>query len=103
MAAAGGDRARDRYAAAPPATLRIERLDALTVIHHRPSGLTHLVDSPVPELIALMHAAGAPMTLDALLDALGAAFELADPDPAALAGRLDELVAAGLVERQCAM
>ncbi|QDX24693.1 HPr-rel-A system PqqD family peptide chaperone [Sphingomonas suaedae] len=86
-----------RYRAASVATLRIEPLDALTLIYHRASGITHLVDSPVPELLAVLQAA--PLTLDATLAALTQAHDLIDPDRNALAARLDELVDAGLVER----
>lgn len=86
-----------RYRAAPAATLRIEPLDALTLIYHRASGITHIVDSPVPELLAAL-GEGA-LTLDETLAALVAAHDLADPDTASLAARLDELVEAGLVER----
>lgn len=85
-----------RYRAAPAATLRIEPLDALTLIYHRASGITHLVDSPVPELLELL---AEPLTPDQALAALGELFDLVDPDADALAARLDELVASGLVER----
>lgn len=87
----------DRYRAALAATLRIEPLDGLTVIFHRASGITHIVDSPVPELIAVLD--GAALSLDETLAALAAAHDLMDPDVAALAARLDELVEAGLAER----
>ena len=85
------------YRAAPPATLRIVPLDALTLIYHRSSGITHIVDSPVPEILAVLDEA--PATLDVLLARLAERFELADADRAALAARLGELVAAGLVAR----
>lgn len=86
-----------RFRAAPAATLRIEPLDALTLIYHRASGITHIVDSPVPELLDLL--TEAPLTLNPLLTAISERFDLVDPDAAALAARLDELVASGLVER----
>lgn len=85
-----------RYRAAPAATLRIEPLDALTLVYHRASGITHLVDSPVPELLDLL---AEPLTLDQALAVLAEQFDLVDPDRAALAARIDELVASGLVER----
>ena len=88
-----------RYRAAPAAALRIVPLDALTLIYHRASGLTHIVDAPVPEILALLQ--DAALSLDALLALLAERFELIDADPVALAARLDELVAAGLVERLC--
>ena len=85
------------YRAAPPATLRIVPLDALTLIYHRASGITHIVDAPVPEIIEALGEEA--LSIDTLLARLSERFELADADPMALAIRLDELVAAGLVER----
>ena len=85
-----------RYRAAPVATLRIVPLDVLTLVYHRASGITHVVDSPVPELIEVLGLNA--LTLDETLAALAAAHDLIDPDRDALAARLDELAAAGLVE-----
>lgn len=90
-----------RYRAALPVTLRIVPLDALTLIYHRASGITHIVDAPVPEILEVL--GDDALTLPALLERLAERYELGDPDPMALAVRLDELVAAGLVERLCAM
>lgn len=89
-----------RYRAAEPATLRIVPLDALTLVYHRSAGLTHVVDSPVPEILEAL--AEAPLSVADLLAVLEARFDLIDADPLALAVRLDELVGAGLVERLCA-
>ena len=89
-----------RYTAAAPATLRIVALDSLTVIYHRASGITHVVDSPVPEIL---EALTEPLDAPALLAILAERYDLVDADPLALAVRLDELVAAGLVERSCGM
>ena len=88
--------AQPRYVAAPAEALRIVPLDALTAIYHRASGITHLVESPVPELIALLRA---PLTVAALMERLETEFDLLDPDPAALADRLAELETIGLVAR----
>lgn len=85
------------YRAASPATMRIVPLDALTVIYHRASGITHIVDAPVPEILDALRSEA--MSLDALLAKLAGDYELVDADPAALAARLDELIVAGLVER----
>lgn len=88
---------RDRYRAAASATLRIVPLDELTVIYHRASGITHVVDAPVPEILdALGHE---PLSLEDLLAKLARDYELLDADPAALAARLGELIASGLVEQ----
>lgn len=86
-----------RYRAADPATLRIVPLDALTLIYHRSSGITHIVDAPVPEIIETL--GDEAMSVDALMVRLSERFDMPDADAMALAVRLDELVAAGLVER----
>ncbi|MDG2535827.1 HPr-rel-A system PqqD family peptide chaperone [Sphingomonas sp. HITSZ_GF] len=85
------------YRAARPETLRIVPLDALTLIYHRASGITHVVDAPVPEMLEAL--AGDDLSVDQLLARLSERYDLLDADPLALAIRLDELVQAGLVER----
>ncbi|RYY23511.1 MAG: HPr-rel-A system PqqD family peptide chaperone [Sphingomonadales bacterium] len=85
-----------QYRAALPETLRIVPLDALTLIYHRASGITHIVDAPVPEILTEL---AEPLDVDALLARLAEEYDLLDADPLALAVRLDELAAAGLVER----
>ena len=76
-------------------TLRIDWLDDFTLIYHRASGITHLLNAPAPEILATLGEAG--MTLAELTDTLAAEFDLPDLDAGALAARLDELVSAGLV------
>jgi len=83
------------YRMARPEDLRIAHLDSFMAIYHRSSGITHLVTAPAPEILAALGEAG--MTLAALRDTLDGDYELGDLDDAALAARLDELVAAGLV------
>ncbi|NIJ19356.1 PqqD family protein of HPr-rel-A system [Sphingomonas naasensis] len=90
-----------RFKTAAPETLRIVPLDALTLIYHRASGITHIVDSPVPEILAAL--APEPLAASDLMARLSERFDLVDADPLALAARLDELVATGLVERLCAI
>jgi PqqD family protein of HPr-rel-A system len=80
---------------ARPESLRIVQLDTFTAIYHRESGITHLLISPAPEILAALGEAG--LTRAALTAKLTAHYDLADFDDAALAERLDELVAAGLV------
>lgn len=87
------------YRGAASATLRIVPLDTLTVIYHRSSGITHVVDSPVPEILEML--GQEPLTAAALLDRMAFGFALVDGDLLALEARLEELVSAGLVERTC--
>ncbi|MGC6401741.1 HPr-rel-A system PqqD family peptide chaperone [Sphingomonas sp. FW199] len=86
-----------RYRAAPPETLLTVPLDALTAIHDRRSGQTHLVAAPVPELLEAL--GDGALDAAALLARLAEQFDLVDGDAAALAERLEELTATGLVER----
>ena len=76
-------------------TLRIDFLDDFTLVYHRASGITHLLNAPAPEILATLGEAG--MSLSALADALATEFDLPDLDAEALAARLDELASAGLV------
>jgi PqqD family protein of HPr-rel-A system len=84
------------YRAAPADALRVVPLDDFTLIFHRPSGLSHLVTAPAPEILDLL--GEGPLTRDALLAGLGERFDLGDGSAEALDARLGELVAAGLVE-----
>ena len=85
-----------RYRAPPPEALLTADLDAFTAVFHRPSGITHLLASPAPEILAVL--GDTPLDLVALLERLAERFALADADRDALAARLDELREAGLVE-----
>ncbi len=86
-----------RYRADPPAQRRAVALDsALTAIFHRPSATTHVVASPVPELLdALGEGPGDAATL---LERLAADHDL-DGGADELTAHLEELVVAGLVSR----
>lgn len=81
-----------RYRAPPADGLAIVSLDELVAVFHRASGITHLVTSPVPELLEAL--AGRWLTIDAL----EAEFDLVEGDRAGLAATLEELAIAGLVE-----
>lgn len=78
--------------------LPAEPLDALVAVFHRPSGTTHLLAPPAPEILDLLGREA--LTLDALLARMAADYALVDADPAALAERVEELVDAGLVQAQ---
>ena len=86
------------YRADPPALRRMIALDdGLILLFHRPSATTHVVAPPVPELLAALDEG--PATLTELLARLAARHELGDAGESALAERLEELAAAGLVAR----
>lgn len=84
-----------RYRADPPELLLAEPLDALVAVFHRPSGTTHLLAPPAPEILDLLGRAA--LDLAQLLARLADDYALVDADPAALAERVAELVEAGLV------
>ena len=87
------------YRAAPADALRIEPLGELTAIFDRRSIQTHLVVSPVPEILDAMGADAC--TPARLAERLAATFDLEGAEEAQpiLAERLSELAAMGLVER----
>nr|WP_311267142.1 HPr-rel-A system PqqD family peptide chaperone [Sphingobium sp. WCS2017Hpa-17] len=73
-------------------------LDDLTLFYHHRSGQTHMVISPVPEIMERM-ADGAPVTAQTMHDRLARDFELGPEADAVteIAAHLDALVALGLV------
>lgn len=77
--------------------MRLVELDGLTAIYHRRSGQTHIVSEPLPEILAALGRES--LTTAALLTRLT---ESADVSAGreALAARLAELEATGLVERR---
>lgn len=86
------------YAADPPGTLRTVDLDGLTLLYHRRSGLTHFLAAPAPQILAAL--AKGPADPATIVERIGADFEVEADDPAAaIAARLAELEAAGLVWR----
>ncbi|HJS12715.1 HPr-rel-A system PqqD family peptide chaperone [Sphingopyxis sp.] len=87
------------YRAAPADALRVEPLGELTAIFDRRSMQTHLVVSPMPEILGAMGAD--PCDAALLTSRLVATFDLDSENDARpiLAERLVELAAMGLVER----
>jgi PqqD family protein of HPr-rel-A system len=92
--------AAPRYRAAEAALLIVEPLDVFTAVFHRPSGVTHLLNEPAPQILEAL--GNEPLEMEALLARLEERYDLGDADgsgTALLCARLDELEAAGLVER----
>ncbi len=85
-----------RYRADPPEMLRRVELDGLTALFHVPSGMTHIVAPPAPQLLEARGAG--PADPDELAARLGESFHI-DGGAAEMEARLAELEAAGLVRR----
>ena len=86
------------YEADPPGTLRLVELEGLTFLYHRRSGLTHILAPPAPQILAAL--AAGPANAEQIAARIGADFQIEAEDPAAaMAARLAELEAAGLVWR----
>jgi PqqD family protein of HPr-rel-A system len=81
-----------------PEAVRAFELDGLTALFHRPSGMTHILAAPAPQILAAL--AGAPGDAAAIVERMAETFEVeAEDAEAAIAARLAELEAAGLVRR----
>ena len=83
------------YIADPASAVTRVALDGLTLLFHEPSGMTHIVASPAPEILDALQQG--PADAAELLRRLRARFEF-DGDEA-IHARLGELEAAGLVRR----
>jgi PqqD family protein of HPr-rel-A system len=71
-------------------------LEGLTLLFHERSGMTHILAPPSPQLLEVL--AQAPLDAEALLARLRERFEIDEASgAAAIAARLAELEAAGLV------
>jgi PqqD family protein of HPr-rel-A system len=73
-------------------------IDGMTLVFHRPSGTTHFLDSPVPEMLALL--AASPMDAARLTAALCARLGQGEDEEAlaVVEARLADLVGVGLVQ-----
>ena len=86
------------YRAAPASALRVEPLGDLTAIFDRRAMQTHLVVSPMPEILDAM--GEGPCNAAVLAARLALIFDIDKEDARPiLAERLAELAAMGLVER----
>ncbi|HEX8513715.1 MAG TPA: HPr-rel-A system PqqD family peptide chaperone [Allosphingosinicella sp.] len=86
------------YATDPPETMRMEQVEGLTLLYHRTSGLTHFLAPPAPQILDAL--ANGPASAAQIAARMAETFEIESDDPAAaIAARLAELEAAGLVWR----
>jgi PqqD family protein of HPr-rel-A system len=85
-----------RYIADLAAELKAVPLGGLTAIYQRPSGITHLLAPPAPQILEAL--AASPADEEGLLARIGERFDV-EGGGEALASRLAELEAAGLVRR----
>lgn len=83
-----------RWRAPDSAVLKSIWFDDISALYHRPSGQTHLLAEPVPQILAAL--GKETMTLAELLAALAKLHDM-EGDSAALTARLSELVASGLL------
>jgi PqqD family protein of HPr-rel-A system len=84
------------YIADPQDEVKAVPLDGLTAVFHRPSGNTHLLAPPAPQILEAL--AGSAADAEGLLVRIADRFEI-EGGAEALAARLAELEAAGLVRR----
>lgn len=73
-------------------------LDDMVLLYHRPSGQTHMVISPVPEILAALDD-GVALTAGEVHAALARHYDLGTAEEAVteIAAHLEELTALGLV------
>lgn len=74
-------------------------LDDITLIYHRPSGQTHMVASPVPEILAAL--GEDVLGAGEVVAVLSGQFDIGDAAEAvpAVQAHLDEMAALGLVRQ----
>jgi PqqD family protein of HPr-rel-A system len=84
------------YIADPDDAVRAVELDGLVALYHRTSGMTHILAPPAPQILSAL--AGEPGDAEELLRRIGEHFEI-EAEDGAIAARLAELEAAGLVRR----
>jgi PqqD family protein of HPr-rel-A system len=85
-----------RYIADPQDRIRRVDLDGLTALFHVPSGMTHIVAPPAPQILEAL--AAGPADAGELSRRLSVNFDI-EGGLEAMTARLAELEAAGLVHR----
>lgn len=93
--------AAERFRAEPADQWVLRPLDDISLIFHRRSGQTHMVVSPVPEILAAAARLARDFTVADIGDALSADYDLGDPGEAlgGIAAHLESLALLGLVRR----
>jgi PqqD family protein of HPr-rel-A system len=87
-----------RYTADPEECVRSVELDGLSVLYHAPSGMTHIVAPPAPQILAALRLG--PADAGEILARIRAWYEIENEEAAgAIEARIEELEAAGLVSR----
>ena len=86
------------YRAEPETALVVRPLDDMLLFYHRPSGQTHMVVSPAPEILQALRAGG-DGDAAAVHDRLARIHDLGPRDEAiaAIAAHLADMAAIGLV------
>ncbi|QEH79752.1 HPr-rel-A system PqqD family peptide chaperone [Sphingomonas sp. C8-2] len=81
-----------------PQHCRTHPIDGMTLVFHRPSGATHFLDSPLPQMLALL--AAEPIDAARLTTSLCATLGLPEDAEAraVVEARLTDLAGIGLVE-----
>jgi PqqD family protein of HPr-rel-A system len=78
--------------------LRAVELEGLSILYHRASGMTHILAPPSPQILEVL--GEGPADADVIVERLRARFDFPEEGgAAAVAARLAELEAAGLVRR----
>jgi PqqD family protein of HPr-rel-A system len=86
------------YIADDAADVRAVELDGLVALFHAPSGMTHVVAPPAPQILEAL--GQGPGDARAILERIRARYDVEEEGAAdAIAARLGELEAAGLVRR----
>ena len=87
-----------RYSTDSEACVESVALDGLWVLFHRPSGMTHIVAPPAPQILEALRLG--PADTGEILARMRAWYDLEGDEAAdAVEARLEELEAAGLVSR----
>jgi PqqD family protein of HPr-rel-A system len=86
------------FIADPADRVRMVELDGLVALFHRPSGTTHILAPPAPQILDAL--AGEAGNVADILARMAERFDVESEDAeAAIRARLAELEAAGLVRR----